>query len=255
MYLSICTKYRISRLPIQTLQLQHLPPRPSPPRSPWPRLERPPQRRSPSPARPRVRTARKDTRTASARPRHPMTTKQWRVKKKQNYIPSSESVLFPSCRTHHFHVYSDGTSSWIWRETHWTKIKLPCSPVSIIFTVVHNQTWRPYFLPELRLLWYLLNLQHECSVLISFNLKCVDYVLASAWVGPNHPTFHPSLTVPSVSSRRRHSGRPHHRLHTRWGRLPQSASMFTLLIFHLRLLWSAHLLSLSFLFFILSPLL
>lgn len=66
-------------LPIQTSQLQLLPPHPSPPHSPWPRLERPPPRRSPSPARPRRQTARKDSRTAAARPRPPMTTTQRQV--------------------------------------------------------------------------------------------------------------------------------------------------------------------------------
>ena len=69
----------------------------------------------------------------------------------------------------------------------------------------------------------------------------VENVSASVWVRANLPTFDPSLTVPSVSSRRHHSGRPHHGLNARWGRNLLPCLLFSSFIHPPLLLWSPHL--------------
>lgn len=65
-------------------------------------------------------------------------------------------------------------------------------------------------------------------VLIWFcELNCVEFVLASVWAAPTSLTSDLTLTVPSVPSRRHHSGWPRHRLHARWGCPSPSAATFT----------------------------
>lgn len=71
--------------------------------------------------------------------------------------------------------------------------------------------------------------------------RCVVNVSASVWVRANPATSDPSLTVPSVSSRRRHSGRPHHGLNARWGRNLLPCLLFSSFIHPSLLLWSPHL--------------
>lgn len=80
--------------------------------------------------------------------------------------------------------------------------------------------------------FWLCNILGIVKLYIDFLWSKVRYECPGICVGGTSQPLTPTLTFPSVCSRRHRSGRNHHGFNTRWGRLPQSASTFTLLIFH-----------------------